>query len=209
MVGPGSSPGRETIDAALAGDAAAMRALVDALTPVIQATVARALLPAARSGRGIRADVEDLTQEVFERLLENGGRTLASWDPARGRTLRGFVRLVAQRHVATVLRSRRRSPYAEEPVAPQVLELPSARAERLVTARSTMRAIHAGLRERLSPKGLRVYELLLCRGLPADEVAAELGMSRGAVYMWRTRIRQAAQEIASGAERTPAGEGAG
>ena len=91
MVGPGSSPGRETIDAALAGDAAAMRALVDALTPVIQATVARALLPAARSGRGIRADVEDLTQEVFERLLENGGRTLASWDPARGRTLRGLT----------------------------------------------------------------------------------------------------------------------
>lgn len=192
---------QEAIRLALSGDTKAMRALVDRLAPVVQGVVARGLLRARhRSERGVRQDVEDLTQEVFETLLDRDGKTLRAWDPGLGRTLESYVRLVAERHVISALRSRRRSPYTED--ARDEIELPSRSDERAMVARDTMRALHAGLRERLSPKGLEVFELLCCRELSPDEVAEELSLSRPAVYMWRTRIREAAREIAAELEGT-------
>ena len=56
---------------ALSGDRKALRELVDALTPVIQARVVRALLRrrGQAAGRDIRQEVEDMTQDVFSALF--------------------------------------------------------------------------------------------------------------------------------------------
>src|SRR5262245_51304251 len=107
----------EQVNAALGGDKGAIRALVAALSPVIQARVARALLRrrAASKARDIRQEVEDLTQEVFVALFADGGRTLREWSPSRGLSLLNFAGLVAEREVASIMRSGRRSPWTEDP----------------------------------------------------------------------------------------------
>jgi RNA polymerase sigma-70 factor (ECF subfamily) len=102
---------------ALAGDARALNRLIAALTPVVQARVARALLArrALRAGgRNMRQDVEDLTQEIWIALFSNGARVLRSWQAERGLSLENFVGLVSERHVASFLRSGRRNPRREE-----------------------------------------------------------------------------------------------
>jgi RNA polymerase sigma-70 factor (ECF subfamily) len=71
---------QDLLRAALTGDRASTVALVDKLTPVVQARVARVLLvQGGAAGRDIRRQVEDLTQEVFLSLFDDDGRVLRSW----------------------------------------------------------------------------------------------------------------------------------
>src|SRR5262245_1194983 len=119
MPGPVPAPytDRARIEAALAGDEGAVRQLVDELGPVIQARVARALLRRA-SGRSVRQEVEDLTQEVFASLFEDDGRILRAWDETRGLSLKNFVGLVAGRQATSILRSGRTTPWRDDPADP-------------------------------------------------------------------------------------------
>lgn len=114
----------QRVRSALAGDADAVRWLVDTLTPVIQARVARALLRRAHAAgaRCSRQEVEDLTQEVFVSLFEADGKILLAWEPERGMSLANFVGLVAERQAASILRSGRRSPWTEDPTLGEELE---------------------------------------------------------------------------------------
>jgi RNA polymerase sigma-70 factor (ECF subfamily) len=107
----------EELERALRGDRASLRVLVGELTPVIQARVARVLLRSAtgrQAGRAVRQEVEDMTQEVFVSLLEDGGKALRSWAPERGASLKNFVGLLAERQAMSILRSGRRSPWPRE-----------------------------------------------------------------------------------------------
>ena len=68
------------LERALAGHADSVRALVDRLTPIIQARVARALTRAGRgSGRDARQEMEDLVQDVFATLFKADGKALKAW----------------------------------------------------------------------------------------------------------------------------------
>src|SRR5687767_6858260 len=117
-----------TVDAtlvhqALEGDRQALRQLVAALTPIIQARVAQVLLRTPHaSRRNIEAEVADLTQEVFLALFAENGRSLKAWDPTRGLSFPNFVGLLASRLAITVLRSSRRNPYAQTPTEQSDLE---------------------------------------------------------------------------------------
>lgn len=189
---------RTTIERALRGDGVAVRALVDVLTPAIQSAVARVLLRSgARLGRDVRSDVADLTQEVFERLFADDGRVLREWEPERGASLAGFVKIVAERHALSVLRSRRRSPFAEETREPEALDRADGSEERWLVQRDLLHAVCARLRGTLSEQGMRAFELLFLEEREPEAVGEALGISRDAVYMWRTRIRQAAREAAA------------
>jgi RNA polymerase sigma-70 factor (ECF subfamily) len=149
---------RGTIERALRGDGVAVRALVELLTPAIQTSIARVLLRSgARLGRDVRSEVADLTQEVFERLFAEDGRLLRDWEPERGASLAGFVKIVAERHALSVLRSRRRSPFAEEAREVEALDRGEARSlERGVraAARDVERTGTARVRA-LVPRGAR------------------------------------------------------
>src|SRR4051794_3412218 len=92
---------QQLIEAALAREPAAVRALVDLLSPVIERRVAAALWRRA-PGRDIRVEVEDMTQEVFLALFAAGGKPLRAWDPGRGMSLPNFVGLLAQHQVASI-----------------------------------------------------------------------------------------------------------
>jgi DNA-directed RNA polymerase specialized sigma24 family protein len=185
---------------ALAGDRDALARLVAALTPVIQARVARTLL-ARRSllgtDRNVRQEVEDLSQEIFLSLFARSGRVLDRWEAERGLTLENFVGLVSERHVVSVLRSGKRNPWKEEPLPIEDLgrAAPDRGPEEVTASREQLRLLLERLREKLSPLGRHLFELLFVQQLSPQETMQASGLSADAVYAWRSRLRRLAQEL--------------
>jgi RNA polymerase sigma factor (sigma-70 family) len=189
------------LQACLAGDPKAMRAVVDDLTPVIQSRAARALLRRTARGhrRNLAQEVQELTQEVFLCLFADGARVLRSWDVSRGLSLRNFVGLVAEREIADVLQSGRRRPWnerctAEEPTDEEIGAGPPLEAK--VEARELFAMILVRLREELSPQGFDLFEMLLVDDRPVEDACAATGMSRDAIYAWRSRLHKTVRRIA-------------
>lgn len=194
---------------ALRGDRAAVRALIDALSPVIQARVARILLRRRRVPRDVRQEVADLVQDVFVALFADDGRALRAWDPARGMSLPNFVGLLAEREVIAVLRSKRRSPWTEEPVDGDDLEQPEdsdRRPDRRLQERDALRALLAAVKSRLGDRGLLLFQWLLVEERPVGEVCEALSMTPDAVYAWKSRLGKIAHEL--GAELASEAPGA-
>lgn len=187
------------VEPALAGDPSALTRLVAALTPVIQARVARTLLTRRyrlAAGRDLRQEVADLTQEIFLGLFARDAHGLRSWQAERGLSLENFVGLIAERHVVSFLRSGRRNPALEEPVAedfdaPALDQGP----EEVTASREQLHLLLDRLREELSPLGWQLFDLLFVRELSVPEVKAASGLSDDAVYAWRSRLRQRAQRL--------------
>jgi RNA polymerase sigma-70 factor (ECF subfamily) len=191
----------DAVQKALSGDKASLRVLVDSLTPPIQARVARVLLRTGCQGRRgtVRQEVEDLTQEVFERLFDEGGRVLLTWDQSKGLSLAQYVGLIAEREVISILRSKKRSPYTERPTDDVQLELKGRHedgVETNVLTRQMASMLCTRLKGSLSPLGFRVFELLFCDESSPETVCQELNMTTDAVYAWRSRIRKTARELA-------------
>ncbi|HXO29519.1 MAG TPA: hypothetical protein VOA80_19370 [Thermoanaerobaculia bacterium] len=185
---------------ALGGDQAALTRLVALLTPVIQARVARTLLARRSylgSDRNVRQEVEDLTQEIFLSLFVRGGQVLRSWEAGRGLSLQNFVGLVSERQVVSFLRSGRRNPWKEEPSPAEDLEVAAVECgpEEVTASREQLRLLLEGLRERLSPLGRHLFELLFIQELSLTETMASSGLSADAVYAWRSRLRRLARDL--------------
>src|SRR5438477_1751570 len=94
---------RDLIRDALERQPAAVRTLVDRLSPVIERKVA-ATLWRRTPGRDVRQEVRDMTQAVFVSLFEDDAKALRAWDPDRGASLESFVSLLAHRQVISILR---------------------------------------------------------------------------------------------------------
>ncbi|WP_437927976.1 hypothetical protein WMF37_01640 [Sorangium sp. So ce291] len=206
---PEPAPEAALIARAMAGERSALRELVDLLTPTIQERAVRALFRRRRAAgdRDVRQEVEDMTQTVFLSLFSDGGRTLRQWDGARGLSLPGFVGLVAEREVTSILRSRRRNPWTEAPTEDDTLDQGVSEAagpEPAMISRDTFEAIARRLRERLSERGLELFYLLLVDERSTEDVCAITGMTADAVYAWRSRlarqVRAIAAELATEAE---------
>lgn len=194
------APHPDDITRALAGDRAAMRALIALVRPAIHGEVAAALDRRRGLGRGrdVRQEVLDLVQEVFLALLADDGRILRRWNPEAGRGLPGFVRMVTRHQVASILRSGRRSPWSDDPTEDAALERsgpvrePTARIE----SRAQLDALFDRLRAELDTRGWLLFERLYLDGAPAEAVADELGMTRDAVYAWRARFKRRLRALA-------------
>ncbi|MFO7568106.1 MAG: hypothetical protein R6X02_36030 [Enhygromyxa sp.] len=193
---------------ALDGDRRAMQALVSRLLPVVQTEVGYALLRGARvESRDPRQEVRDFVQEVFVVLLAKGGKTLRAWDPERGRSLDSYVRLVARRQVAAILRSGKKSPWADKPVAGDELEreLPETHGDasssaKLESAEELDRVLD-GLRSRLDERGMLLFRMLYVEERSVEEVMAATEMTRDAVYAWRSRFRKLVAKLADEKKR--------
>ena len=141
-----------------------------------------------------------MVQHVLCLLFADQGRALRSWDPQRGLALPQYVSLIAEREAISILRSKRRNPYTEAPMAADLLE---ARAsanpppDRDVLTRQMTGTLLSRLRSTLSPLGVRVFERLFCDEQTPEAVCAELGLTTDALYAWRTRIRKVARELAT------------
>jgi RNA polymerase sigma factor (sigma-70 family) len=203
---PPDTPEQALVRAALAGEADAMRALVRLLRPTVQAEVAWSLQRFAPRGRGRdpRQELGDMVQEVFLALLDNDGRILSAWDPERGRSLTSFVQLVARHQVASVLRSNRRCPWTEDPtpVEEMVLEPAPSPEHRVVEADEARRAM-GHLRGELSTRSMLMFEELYVEERSVDEVCETYGLSREALYAWRSRLKRKMQSILRKLGRDP------
>lgn len=187
------------VERALTGAPAAVRALVAAVTPVVRARVARVLLrrSGAARGREVAQEIDDLAQDVFVALFERRGHILRSWSPQGGLSLANFVGLVAERRTISTLRSRRQSPWSEDPTDPVDLG-PSAGStgfEEGVGHRSLLAALLDRMRAALSPQGLRMFELLMIEQRPVEAVCDETGLTAAAVYAWRSRLAKQARAV--------------
>jgi RNA polymerase sigma-70 factor (ECF subfamily) len=183
---------------ALAGDAAALRALLVALTPIVQHRVARVL---RRRGDGASPESRaiDLLQDVLVVLLDREGRVLRSWDAAGGLSLPNFVGLVAEREAHSILRSGRRSAWAEEPTdevwLAHVVDEHGGDSCRTVAARELLGLVLEGLHTRLSPRGYAIFEAIFLDERTPDEVMRSFGLSSNALATFRSRVRKTAAEL--------------
>lgn len=188
----------ELVRASVARETTACRELIALLTPVVRQRVARVLLQYGRStGRSpSSADVDDLQHDVFLVLFERDARVLQAWDPARGLSLRNFVGLVAQREASSILRSGRRSAWAEDPTAEDVpFAVERHTPERQAAAREELALLLERLRERLSPRGVLVFEALYTDHASVEQVCRRFAMTPNALYSFRKRLQALVAQI--------------
>lgn len=200
----------EALPRALDGDSAAVRRLVEALMPIVQARVARGLLrrQSRARGRDVRQEVEDIAQEVFVALFEQGARSLRAWRPDGGLSLVNFVGLIAEREVASIMRSGRRSPWSEDPTMADSLDRLGGEhdgPEPEVASRQMLGALLDAMRARLSAKGLQLFRLLFIEERDVHDVGRQMGMSEDALYAWRSRLGRLVRETARDVLGEPGG----
>jgi len=209
-MGPAPELSAAFVRQALDGDPRAARELARALLPVVHARVGRLLLrfrSAARQ-RDVRQEVEDLTQQVMVALFSSSGRQLRAWTPERGLALPQFVALLAEREVYSVLRSRRRNPWTDDPTEDEVLQAsPDAGPgpEWAVATRQLAQATVERAYTRLSERGQEMFQWLFAEDRPVEEICEITGMKPGAVYVWRNRITQLLREVARELQAEPGG----
>jgi RNA polymerase sigma factor (sigma-70 family) len=190
------------VQAALSGNAPALRALLREIEPVVRVRVSRTLYRYRRHARrrDLAQDAEDLAQEVFVELFRNGGGALRTWDPERGLSLVGFVRLIADRTAGAILSSRARTPWRDVPTDPTDLSdsAPAhGRTEERVMTRDLAARVYEALTVELTPLAFRVFEVLFVDEAEIPAACAELNMSQHAVYAWQNRLSKMVRRLAT------------
>ena len=187
------------IQRALAGDPVSVRALVDKLSPVIAKRVAATLW--RRTGKSnVAQEATDMSQEVFLSLFQSDGKALRAWDPTRGMSLEGFVGLLAQHQVISLLRSGKTSPWREELTDDEHFErigTPTATPEAVASSREELRALLDRLRETLSPRGLELFQRIIIDEEAVESLMATTGLTSDAIYQWKSRLFRTARTLAA------------
>jgi DNA-directed RNA polymerase specialized sigma24 family protein len=187
------------IHRALAGESASVRELVDRLSPVISRRVAATLWKRTRK-RNVPQEVDDIAQEVLLSLFQADGKTLRSWDPARGMSLDRFVGMLAQHLTISILRNGRTSPWRDEPTEAEKLDeldVWGVTPESVTISRQNLQVILDRMRAALSPRGLILFQRIVVDEEPLDAVMADEGLSQAAAYQWRCRLLQTLRNLAS------------
>jgi DNA-directed RNA polymerase specialized sigma24 family protein len=190
-----SSPSRIT------AEAANTRNLVSELSRVIRTRAARAIPRYSEADIGrreLKGYVEELTQDVLLVIFAERARVLREWDPAGGLSLRNYVGLVAEREVADILRSVSRRPWNVlrpqlEAGDPELAMSPGA--EPRVHARDMLASIVSRLHEERSPLAAKLFKLLFIDECSIEEACAATGLSRCAIYAWRSRLPKMVRRI--------------
>jgi RNA polymerase sigma-70 factor (ECF subfamily) len=202
---------------AIAGERRAVHELLCAITPIIQARIARVLLRrgAARS-HDVRQEVLDLTQQVYVTLFDNSSRMLRAWDPARGMSLENYVGLIAEQQAIARHRGQEARLWHDLSLEGDDLDRSadsSRTPERIAASRELLGAIHERVRAKLTERGAELFHMLYIEGRSLDEVCSEMEMSANAVYAWRSRMGRLVEQIAGeilsephGAVVEPSGE---
>lgn len=188
----------ERLRRALDGRSEEVTQLVALLTPVVQARVARALLRRPARDRDIQQDVADLTQEVFVALFSADARSLRSWEPARGLSLLNFVGLLAERRVASLLRTKR-----YDSTGPELNAEASTgnSADGRVVSRMMLERVLESLQSSLSARGLELFHRLYVQEQSVEEICAQTDLQPAAVHQWRHRLRDAARAALNALEQ--------
>jgi RNA polymerase sigma-70 factor (ECF subfamily) len=154
------------------------------------------------------ADARDLCQEVFRAVAGAMDR----WDPnpARG-TFRGWLSRIARNLLLNFLTRKQHEPRGSGSTSVQDLLDAQPAADPSVTAlfeteyrRRVFRWVAEKIQREFTPTTWQAFWRTAVGGQPPKDVAAELGLSIGAVYIARSRVvarlRQRVEELGDGAE---------
>ncbi len=182
-------------------DAAAWQEFVDIYQPLI--------FRLART-RGLQeADAFDTTQEVLARIA----KVINRWDPDPERgSFRGWINRITRNLVIEFLRSRNRFPRTSDDSSIQQLlsQQPGRSAESDLFDLEHERQVFAWASEKaqhhFKPQTWRAFWMTAVEQVPIDEVALALQMSKGAVYIARSRVmtqlRKTVQHFVPDAEQS-------
>jgi RNA polymerase sigma factor (sigma-70 family) len=169
----------------------ATEALIAHLEPAIRFQATRVFLADAhgRTGSNLRAEVDELLQDVLLLLFEHRGRALRRWD---GRaSLKTYVARIARHRAGRKVRSRTSNPWylvpEEQEALQRVLSRESEVDERLAAAQVWSMALERMMDEQ-TPVGRRIARLLFRDERDTPQVRELTGLSRDAVYQWRRRL---------------------
>ncbi len=192
---------RALVDEALTGSKKAQRALIAIVLPVIERRVGVTLARFRRNVglRDIRQEKADFTQEVLIKLFDRDGSALRKWDVER-LPLEGFVGVIADHEVVSILRSRPRNPWTEEPTEQETLDFHDdggARSPEIEAAsREELRGVLEVIESKLSQLGYYLFCLIYLDERSVEEVCMVTGMTTEAVYQWRSRLARDVRKYA-------------
>jgi RNA polymerase sigma factor (sigma-70 family) len=176
----------EAIRACLSGEADGRDAFAGRFRGFVASVVRRTV---SRRGRGLGpAELEDLCQETFLALFENGCRRLEQYRSELGRPS-AWVAMVARQ--VTLKRLEREGPAAAP--LPDTLEGEGSPAEAAALGED-VRHLSEALKS-LPPREALCLALLIGEDLPAPRVAALLGVQRQSVYEIRDRALARLRQI--------------
>jgi RNA polymerase sigma-70 factor (ECF subfamily) len=137
-------------------------------------------------------DGADVVQDVFQAVAAR----LVSFRPRPGGTFRGWLRTIARHKICDLFRRRQAEPagaggsdaarWLGQVAAPADIEEASEAGDRQVLAKRILDL----LRPEFSEQAWQAFWLTAVEGRPAGDVAAELGMSAGAVRVAKCRVLQ-------------------
>jgi RNA polymerase sigma-70 factor (ECF subfamily) len=141
--------------------------------------------------RGVQdADAADLTQEVFQSVARAAGKL--AYDPRQG-TFRGWLYTVTRNKLYDFLEKGRRHPAGSGDTASQRrLEAEPADADKTLWGQEYERQLFHWAAEQVrggfAEPTWQAFWQTAVEGRPAAEVAADLGLSVGAVYVAKSRV---------------------
>lgn len=125
--------------------------------------------------------------------------------------MHSYARLVARSHVSTIMRSARRNPWTEEPTEAEAIDLasrPTDDQSRRLESADTLRHVLDQLEARLDERGMLLFRMLWIEECSVAEACAATGMSRDAIYAWRSRVRKLFAQLFAEHASTPEKVGA-
>lgn len=182
---------------ALDGDPALAHALLSELSRVVNRRVRRTLW--LRRGPAGLAHADDLSQDALAALLERGGRRLRAWDPGRGASLGGFVDRVTFNLVQSWLRSPRRGwleTACDPDVLGEVVASDDVSPERAAVAKELVDRVLDRIHEALDTRERALFQALVVDDVSIEDLSGSHGLSTGALYVRRSRLRRLARDIA-------------
>jgi RNA polymerase sigma-70 factor (ECF subfamily) len=170
------------------GEAAGWQRVVDLYAPLVQHW--------CRRGGVQSADADDLAQEVFQAAA--AGIAAFSHDRA-GDTFRGWLRNITRHKIMDFWRRQDRQPdaFGGTEAMIRMQQVPDNDAEDSEDADQTSAVFHRALgmlRGEFEHRTWQAFWRATVDGLPAPEVAAELGMTSSAVRMAKSRVLRRLRE---------------
>ena len=131
------------------------------------------------------ADARELVQEVFLGVA----KAVSRWQPDESRArFRTWLFRIAKNQVVTLTSRRRALPAADSDVLDAIVDREVPQAEEQAYRQEVFRWASQRVRESVQPNTWHAFWETSVAGRPVMEVAQELGISRGQVYVARSRI---------------------
>jgi RNA polymerase sigma factor (sigma-70 family) len=147
---------------------------------------------------------QDFVQEIWLRLLSDGGRILRQYNAARGTSFEQYISMIARREIGNLLRKERANKRSsrltvelkgniEAELSPYTADT----ADRYIESRDLVKKLNRWLRSVLSSHGIDILNATFLDGLDATVAAKNLGVSVQTVYNWQHKIRTLSRRFLS------------